>query len=45
MILKRPGGRVALRKRCKTGIGAKHKITKEESMEWFKKKYDGAIYN
>ena len=45
VVLKRPGGRVTLRKRCKTRIGAKHRISKEEAMEWFKKKYDGAIYN
>ena len=45
VVLKRPGSRVGLRRRCKTKIGAKHKISKEEAMEWFKKKYDGAIYN
>lgn len=45
VVLKRPGSRVGLRKRCKSTIGAKHRISKEEAMEWFKKKYDGAIYN
>ena len=45
VVLKRPGSRVGLRRRCKSKIGAKHRISKEEAMEWFKKKYDGAIYN
>ena len=45
VVLKRPGSRVGLRRRCKTRIGAKHRISKDEAMEWFKKKYDGAIYN
>ena len=45
VVLKRPGSRVGLRRRCKSRIGAKHRISKEEAMEWFKKKYDGAIYN
>ena len=45
VVLKRPGSRVGLRRRCKTRIGAKHKISKDEAMEWFKRKYDGAIYN
>ena len=45
VVLKRPGSRVGLRRRCKSRIGAKHKISKAEAMEWFKKKYDGAIYN
>ena len=45
VVLKRPGSRVSLRRRCKSRIGAKHKISKDDAMEWFKKKYDGAIYN
>lgn len=45
IVLKRPGNRVSLRRRCKSIIGAKHRISKEEAMEWFKAKYDGAIYN
>ena len=45
IVLKRPGSRVGLRRRCKSRIGAKHKISKDEAMEWFKRKYDGAIYN
>jgi large subunit ribosomal protein L11e len=36
---------VGLRRRCKTTIGAKHRISRDEAMEWFRRKYDGAIYN
>ena len=45
VVLKRPGSRVGLRRRSKTAIGYRHKISKSEAMEWFKRKYDGAIYN
>ena len=45
VVLKRPGSRVSLRRRCKSRIGAKHRISKDDSMEWFRRKYDGAIYN
>jgi len=45
VVLKRPGSRVSLRRRCKSTIGAKHRISKDEAMEWFRRKYDGAIYN
>jgi large subunit ribosomal protein L11e len=45
VVLKRPGSRVGLRRRCKSRIGAKHRISKDEAMEWFRRKYDGAIYN
>jgi large subunit ribosomal protein L11e len=45
VVLKRPGSRVGLRRRAKSTIGAKHRISKEDAMEWFRRKYDGAIYN
>jgi len=45
VVLKRPGSRVGLRRRCKSTIGAKHRISKEDAIEWFKRKYDGAVYN
>jgi large subunit ribosomal protein L11e len=45
VVLKRPGSRVGLRKRCKTTIGAKHRISKDDAIEWFKRKYEGAVYN
>ncbi|CCF73368.1 large subunit ribosomal protein L11e [Babesia microti strain RI] len=43
--LARPGYRVCKRRKCKSKIGASHKITKEDAMEWFKKTYDGIIFN
>ena len=45
VVLKRPGHRVTQRRRCKSTVGLKHKVTKDEAMEWFRRKYDGAIYN
>jgi large subunit ribosomal protein L11e len=44
VVLRRPGTRVSLRKRCRSKIGASQRISKNESMEWFKRKFDGAIY-
>lgn len=44
VVLRRPGTRVSLRKRCRSRIGAPQRISKEEAMEWFKRKFDGAIY-
>ena len=38
--LKRPGLRVMQRKRVKSKIGASHKITKNETLEFFKKNFD-----
>ena len=44
VVLKRPGARIALRKKRQSRIGAGQRISKEEAMEWFKRKFDGAIY-
>eukprot|EP00918_Siedleckia_nematoides_P082040 GHVU01179838.1.p1 GENE.GHVU01179838.1~~GHVU01179838.1.p1 ORF type:complete len:180 (-),score=27.53 GHVU01179838.1:97-636(-) len=41
--LQRPGGRVAKRKRARSRIASKHQLKKEDSMEWFKQKFDGVI--
>ncbi|RKP35943.1 ribosomal protein L5 domain-containing protein [Dimargaris cristalligena] len=41
----RPGFRVARRKRNVGRIGRSHKITKGETTEWFKQKYDGILLN
>lgn len=43
-VLKRSGTRVGLRKRCRSRVGAPQRISKEDAMEWFKRKFDGAIY-
>jgi large subunit ribosomal protein L11e len=44
VVLRRAGTRVGLRKRCRSRIGATQRISKEDAMEWFKRKFDGAIY-
>lgn len=38
VVLSRPGFRVAERRRCKSKIGAQHRITREESIKWFQQK-------
>ncbi|KAK2948937.1 putative 60S ribosomal protein L11 [Blattamonas nauphoetae] len=41
--LGRPGFRVHRRRRCHSTIGKSHRITKEESIQWFKQKYEGLV--
>ncbi|CAO2600622.1 60S ribosomal protein L11 [Lemmus lemmus] len=43
VVLGRPGFRIADKKHRTGCIGAKHRISKEEAMRWFQKKYDGII--
>lgn len=43
VVLERPGARVARRRRCKSRIGCKQRITAEESQNWFKDTFDGII--
>mmetsp|Transcript_7581 Transcript_7581/g.19287 ORF Transcript_7581/g.19287 Transcript_7581/m.19287 type:complete len:175 (+) Transcript_7581:87-611(+) len=43
VVLKRPGDRVSKRKRARGRVGKHHKVTQSESMEWFKKKYNGIL--
>merc|ERR1712172_70748 len=43
VVLGRPGFRVSQRRKKHSRIGAKHRITKDESMKWFQQKYDGVI--
>ena len=38
VVLGRPGYRVAYRKRRKSRIGFKHRVTREEAMKWFQQK-------
>ena len=39
----RPGARVARRKRCKSKVGHSHKILREDTVKWFKTKYDATV--
>merc|ERR1712039_1034381 len=43
VVLARPGYNVAYRRRKKSKVGFKHKITKVESQKWFQSKYDGIL--
>jgi len=43
VVLGRPGYSISARKKRKSSIGAKHRVSKEESMKWFQTKYDGII--
>lgn len=43
VVLGRSGFNVSARKRKKSTIGAKHRVSKEEAMKWFQQKYDGII--
>ena len=38
VIMERPGMRVARRKRKAGRVGAPHRVTKEETVAWFKKR-------
>lgn len=39
----RPGERVAKRRRCKAPIGPHHKINQNETIKWFKNRFDGIV--
>lgn len=43
VVLERPGSRVSRRRHAKGRVGIKHLVTKEESINWFKTKYDGIV--
>merc|ERR1711944_326861 len=45
VVLGRPGMNVRHRRRRKSRVGFKHRITKADSMKWFQKKYDGILLN
>uniref|UniRef100_A0A915IVT5 60S ribosomal protein L11 n=1 Tax=Romanomermis culicivorax TaxID=13658 RepID=A0A915IVT5_ROMCU len=43
VVLGRAGYNVAERRRCTNKVGPGHRVTKDEAMMWFQKKYDGII--
>merc|ERR1712121_451586 len=45
VVLARPGYNIAYRRRKKSRVGFKHRITKSDSMKWFQQKYDGILLN
>ena len=40
VVLERPGHRVSRRRRRKARVGSSHHVTREESLEWFKGRFD-----
>ncbi|KAI7878654.1 hypothetical protein K492DRAFT_179624 [Lichtheimia hyalospora FSU 10163] len=45
VVMGRPGYRIARRKHQKSTVGFNHRIKKEESVEWFKTRFDGIVLN
>ncbi|KAK6750219.1 hypothetical protein RB195_002298 [Necator americanus] len=43
VVLARPGGRVAKRRRAPGRVGPAHRVTRDEAVKWFQQKYDGII--
>ncbi|KAI8599827.1 putative ribosomal protein [Dissophora ornata] len=45
VCMNRPGNRITKRRRAVAKVGSKHRVTKEETMNWFKQRYDGILTN
>jgi large subunit ribosomal protein L11e len=45
VVMGRPGNRVARRKHAKATVGSQHKVRKEETIDWFQKRFDGIVMN
>eukprot|EP01018_Ginkgo_biloba_P038290 Gb_08546 [translate_table: standard] len=45
VVLERPGYRICRRKRAKSRVGIRQRVTKEDAMKWFQVKYEGVILN
>jgi large subunit ribosomal protein L11e len=43
IVLRRAGARVSRRKRKRSRIGSKQKVTRDDAMEWFRNTYEGII--
>jgi large subunit ribosomal protein L11e len=43
VVMGRPGGRVARRRAKRTRIGFPHRVRKEDTIAWFKQRFDGII--
>lgn len=43
VVMGRPGMRVARRKERKARVGFSHRVTKDDTMSWFKQRFDGII--
>lgn len=45
VVMARPGMRISRRKRCRKSVGAPHRVTKEDTIKWFQKRFDGLVSN
>ena len=43
VVMGRPGNRVARRKRCRGRVGNHHRVVAEDTIEWFKQKFDADV--
>lgn len=43
VVLERPGCRVSRRRHATSKLGPHHRVTKEESINWYKTKFDGIV--
>ncbi|CAI5713370.1 unnamed protein product [Peronospora destructor] len=43
VVLKRPGARVARRKIQQSRVGAPHRLTKDDAINWFQTKFEGIV--
>ncbi|KAF9562309.1 60S ribosomal protein L11 [Mortierella alpina] len=45
VCMNRPGNRITKRRRAVAKVGPNHRVNKEETMNWFKQRYDGILTN
>jgi large subunit ribosomal protein L11e len=43
VVMGRPGGRVARRRAKQARVGSQHRVKKEDTIAWFKQRFDGII--
>ncbi|KAG2187694.1 hypothetical protein INT44_005384 [Umbelopsis vinacea] len=44
-VMGRPGYRDARRRRCKSTVGTQHKAKTQQTVEWYKSRFDGLVLN
>merc|ERR1711935_264636 len=45
VVLERPGYRVSRRKHCQSRLGVQHRVTRDDAMKWFQRKFEGVVLN
>jgi large subunit ribosomal protein L11e len=45
VVMGRKGNRVARKKHCNARVGFPHRVTKDETVAWYKKRFDGIVLN